>query len=122
MNHGTHSGQPEIALRLTPPLAGSQVTGERITDSDGHAAWLIHCRVPLGARPGRYAGQLVLRSGATLVRQRSIIEVLPFELMRPSKQYSLSRVPIAAVQCCAPEEAPLPALRRLRVSRLFNPG
>jgi hypothetical protein len=49
------------------------------------------------------------------------VEVLPFVLMRPSKQYSLTRVPRSASACCDPLEADpnrLKAIRELGIGSL----
>jgi hypothetical protein len=108
------AGQAQASLRLTPPLPGVQVTAEPSAAEGGRGACLLAVRAPDGARAGRYVGQIVLSRAAAVVRRPVRIEVLPFELMRPSKQYAVSRVPTTARDCCAPEAADLPALRRLR--------
>ena len=87
---------------------------EEVAARAGRNSWLVHVRVPAGARPGRHSGQLEISSAATVTRRPVVIEVLPFELMRPSKQYAVSAVPILARHCCAPEDADISALRRLR--------
>lgn len=102
-----------VALRLSRPLPRGAVRVERLKQPDGREAWLVHLQAPAGARPARYTGQLVILSGKSATRRPAVVEVLPFDLMRPSKQYAVTGVPITATECCLPEAAEVAALRRL---------
>ena len=108
------AGRPAVTLRFSRPMAGCQVTSEVMPGPNGRHLLLVRLKVPSGARPGRYEGLLVVRCGPSASRLRLAAEVQPFELMRPSKQYAVSRVPVTAADWRVPERADAGALRRLR--------
>jgi hypothetical protein len=107
------TGTPAVVLRLSRPLAGSHLATEPVLGPKGGDLLLVRLKVPVGARPGHYDGLLTVRRGRELARRPATIEVLPFELMRPSKQYVVSRVPVGTSECRAPEDADAAPLRQL---------
>lgn len=107
-------GTPAALLRLSQPLTGFHLTAERVRSATGGDRLLLDLTAPAAARPGRYSGVLTVRRGAAASRSPAVVEVLPFELMRPSKQYAVTEVPVGARGCCAPEAAGVDALRELR--------
>ncbi len=108
------SGSATAAVELTPPSAGWRATATPLRQPDGRNRWLVRLRPPPGARAGRYPVLLMLRSAGKSARLPLIVEVLPFALMRPSKQYSVTRVPLSDGQCCVPTTAAVAELRVLR--------
>lgn len=108
------AGTPAAILRLSRPLSGFRLTAGLVHGSKDGDLVLVGLTASSGARPGRYDGVLTVRRGQTVSRRRAAIEVLPFALLRPSKQYAVSRVPVRAGECCAPEAADVAGLRRLR--------
>jgi hypothetical protein len=108
-------GQATLAasLSLKPAAAGWAVSAQPVRDAGGRELLLVRLKPAAGTRPGQYRGELVLRCSGKGARLPLAAEVLPFALMRPSKQYSLTRVPVGP-QTCAPEEADAARLRPLR--------
>jgi hypothetical protein len=108
------TGVPLTAtLSLKPAAAGWAVSALPVRGSDGRDLLLVRLKPAAGARPGQYRGELVMHQSGKSARLPLAVEVLPFALMRPSKQYSLTRVPVGQ-QTCAPEEADAARLRPLR--------
>jgi hypothetical protein len=115
------AGTPAAILRLSRPLTGFHMTAELVHGSKGGDLLLVRLKAPPGARSGHYEGVLTVRRGPAVSQRRAEAEVLPFELMRPSKQFAVSRVPVSASDWRAPEEvgvAPLHELRALGIGAL----
>jgi hypothetical protein len=116
------SSVASVTWTSSPPMVGCRVTGELVRGPAANSFLLVHLKAPASARPGRYPGVLTVRlsaagggsPGAAVGRLSLAAEVLPFELMRPSKQYAVSRVPVRAGETRSPEQADAAALRQLR--------
>jgi hypothetical protein len=100
-------------MHLSHPIAHAHLTALPARGPHGNDLLLVRFSAPAGAQTGRYEGTLTLRHGTTFSRRPATIEVLPFELVRPSKQYAVSSVPVTSVSCCSTEEADAASLRRL---------
>jgi hypothetical protein len=97
------------------------MTAELAHGSKGGDLLLVRVKAPSGARTGHYEGVLTVRRGQAVSQRPADVEVLPFELMRPSKQYAVSRVPVSVSNWRAPEAvgaAPLHELRALGIGAL----
>ena len=108
-------GEAPLAASLTlkPAATGWIVSAQPVKAADGRDLLLVRLKPAAGARPGQYRGSLVLRRSSQAAKVPLTVDVLPFALMRPSKQYSLTRVPVGLLTC-APEEADAARLRPLR--------
>lgn len=111
----------QVSLVLSPPVAGARVTSQPVPGPAGAEFLLVELRVPAGARPGRYEGRLTVRRqggmpppGPVTGQLRLAAEVLPFDLMRPSKQYAVAQVPVSAHACRPPESVDASSLRPLK--------
>jgi hypothetical protein len=80
----------------------------------GKPALLVRVKPPAAAKAGRYKGTLTVRRGTAGAKVPLAVEVLPFALMRPSKQYCLNHVPVGHAGGRVPEEADAAQLRPLR--------